>query len=78
MNQDNPQKHPLKYQSFWLIAGLLLFLLGSVVGCSGQETAPAEIKIGVIAPISGNIPIVGQSTVNAAELAVKAVNEAGG
>lgn len=52
---------------------------------TGDETgdeAPAaegeEIVIGVIAPLTGEIPKVGESTQNAAEMAVSEVNEAGG
>jgi len=62
----------------FLFSLLGLFLLGAVVGCGGKETGPTEIKIGVIAPITGDIASVGQSTVNAAQLAVKEVNDAGG
>ncbi|MFQ5576458.1 MAG: ABC transporter substrate-binding protein [Anaerolineae bacterium] len=59
-----------------IIAGVLI--LGSLVACGGKQAAPAEIKVGVIAPITGSIPAVGQSTINAAQLAVNAVNQAGG
>ncbi len=61
-----------------LLLVLSLLLMGTLLGCGGKETTPAEIKIGVIAPISGDISVVGQSTVNAAQLAVKEVNDAGG
>lgn len=52
-------------------------VLGSLAGCGG----PAEeetLKIGVIASITGSIPVVGKSTVDAANMAVKEVNDAGG
>jgi branched-chain amino acid transport system substrate-binding protein len=53
--------------------GLLL-----LAGCAPKEETIPQIKVGVIAPLTGSIPVVGQSTKNAAELAVKEVNEAGG
>ncbi len=59
-----------------LFALFLLFTLATA--CNSQETQPEELKIGLIAPITGSIPAVGQSTVNAAELAVSEINEAGG
>jgi len=52
-------------------------VLSSLAACGG----PAEedtIKIGVIASITGSIPLVGKSTVDAANMAVKEVNDAGG
>ena len=46
-----------------LIVALALFVLG--VACAGQPEQK-EFRIGLIAPITGNIPDVGQSTVDAA------------
>lgn len=51
---------------------------------AGEDTGDAvaedgeEIVIGVIAPLTGEIPKVGESTQNAAEMAVAEVNDAGG
>lgn len=42
------------------------------------EEISKEFRIGLIAPITGNIPTVGESTVNSAKLAVDQINEAGG
>jgi branched-chain amino acid transport system substrate-binding protein len=50
----------------------------SLAGCSPKEETIPQIKVGIIAPLTGSIPVVGQSTKNAAELAVNEVNEAGG
>lgn len=58
------------------VASLIGLLL--LVGCGPKEETVTQIKVGVIAPLTGSIPVVGQSTKNAAELAVKEVNEAGG
>jgi len=59
---------------------LLLIIVTGVIGCNtnGSSETETEIKIGVIAPITGSIPVVGQSTINAAKLAVEEVNDAGG
>lgn len=58
-----------------LVAAALLF--GALLSCGGPQEEET-IKIGVIAPLTGSIPLVGQSTVNAAQMAVKEINDAGG
>jgi len=55
---------------------LILAMLIALVACGPK--APAEIKIGVNAELTGGIPVVGASCKNAAEMAVKEVNDAGG
>jgi len=55
---------------------LVLVLVGSLSACGPK--APAEIKIGVNAELTGGIPVVGASCKNAAEMAAKEVNDAGG
>jgi branched-chain amino acid transport system substrate-binding protein len=61
---------------------ILVMVLGLVLGASCElGVGPGNggpLKVGVIAPITGSIPVVGQSTVNAAKLAVQEVNDAGG
>lgn len=59
-----------------LMGLLILTLLGSLTAC--RPAAPAEIKIGVNAELTGGIPVVGASCKNAAEMAAKEVNDAGG
>jgi branched-chain amino acid transport system substrate-binding protein len=54
-----------------LIASMLLAACGT--GAQGDV-----IKVGVVAELTGDIPAVGASCKNAAELAVKEVNDAGG
>ncbi|HZM21630.1 MAG TPA: ABC transporter substrate-binding protein [Anaerolineales bacterium] len=62
--------------------GLSYFLLVTIVlgmalsAC--QPAAPTTIKVGLNVELTGSIPVVGESSRNAAELAVKEVNEAGG
>lgn len=58
-------------------AMLLALALAILISC-GEPAEEQTIEIGVIAPITGSIPIVGQSTINAAQLAVQEVNDAGG
>ncbi|MEJ2747506.1 MAG: ABC transporter substrate-binding protein [Anaerolineae bacterium] len=53
-------------------------LLLSLLACGQQGEMAGELRIGVIAPVTGNVSGVGDSTVKAAELAVMEVNEAGG
>lgn len=55
---------------------LATVLVAGLPACQAEK--PEKIRIGVIAPITGQIPNVGQSTVDAARLAVKEINAAGG
>jgi branched-chain amino acid transport system substrate-binding protein len=56
---------------------ILLVILSLVIcGCSKDDSS--QIKIGVIAELTGDIPAVGASCKNAAEMAVAEVNDAGG
>lgn len=56
---------------------LIAMLLGMVLAAC-QPAAPASIKVGLNVELTGSIPVVGESSKNAAELAVKEVNDAGG
>jgi len=64
----------MKRFSLFLLSVLFFGLL--VSAC--QPAAPATIKVGVNAELTGGIPVVGESCKNAAELAVKQINDAGG
>jgi branched-chain amino acid transport system substrate-binding protein len=57
---------------------VLLIVLSLLVSCQAQPAAPTSIKIGLNAELTGSVPVVGESCKNAAELAVKEVNDAGG
>ncbi|MBF0516498.1 MAG: ABC transporter substrate-binding protein [Nitrospirae bacterium] len=57
-----------------LLLGLSLVLL--MAGCTADKDN--AIHVGVIAELTGDIPAVGASCKNAAEMAVKTVNDAGG
>lgn len=57
------------------IAVSVILALG-VCGCSRNDAS--QIKIGVIAELTGDIPAVGASCKNAAEMAAAEINEAGG
>jgi branched-chain amino acid transport system substrate-binding protein len=62
-------------KSVVLIILLVIFSLG-VCGCSKEDSS--QIKVGVIAELTGDIPAVGASCKNAAEMAAAEVNDAGG
>ncbi|MFZ5633852.1 MAG: ABC transporter substrate-binding protein [Bacillota bacterium] len=64
----------------WLLVGLFALLSLTLVtaGCSSGGGAANEIKIGVSAPLTGDISDIGQSTKNAALMAAEEVNSAGG
>jgi len=59
---------------------VILLLVQVVVGvtCNNRQEQKREFRIGVIAPITGNIPEVGQSTIDAANLVAREINTAGG
>lgn len=58
-----------------LIIIMVILALG-IYGCSKNDSS--RINIGVIAELTGDIPAVGASCKNAAEMAVAEVNDAGG
>jgi branched-chain amino acid transport system substrate-binding protein len=55
---------------------LLVILSLCICGCSKEDSS--QIKVGVIAELTGDIPAVGASCKNAAEMAAAEVNDAGG
>src|SRR3989304_1205579 len=57
---------------------LSLAMILSIVLAACQPAAPSTIKIGVNVELTGGIPVVGESSKNGAELAVKEINDAGG
>lgn len=60
---------------------VLLVLVGAAImlaACNAAGSAQQTVTIGVIAPLTGEIPKVGESTQNAAEMAVEEINNAGG
>ncbi len=59
----------------WLFAFCPFFLL-IFSGCGGGDAD--TVKIGLIAELTGDVPAVGASCRNAAEMAVKEINDAGG
>ena len=59
-----------------LAIAVLLCLLPLVL--TSCKSGPPTVNIGINAELTGSIPVVGQSCRNAAELAVKEVNDAGG
>ncbi len=75
-----------------LVFCVLAILVGALAGCGEQKSAqpapapkpeekptePAEIVIGVSAPLTGSIPVVGRGTKFGAEMAADEVNSAGG
>lgn len=59
---------------------VIMVIFSGLTGCQAADSQafPDEIRIGVIAPITGSIPNVGKSTVEAAEMAASEINENGG
>ncbi len=65
------------WRALTLLLALALAVLGGA-GCGEQAASRREFRIGLIAPLSGQIPEVGQASLEAARLAVQEVNEDGG
>jgi branched-chain amino acid transport system substrate-binding protein len=60
---------------FALGVALVLLLVGLVAGCAGEEKEPAELRIGLIAPLSNPAPFTAHRL---AEARVAELNEQGG
>ena len=63
---------------FFHPTALVLLVFSALTGCTPKEPQVNEIRIGVIASITGSIPNVGKSTVEAAQMAAQEINDAGG
>lgn len=61
-----------------LFAISLIIVVSMIIAACGGAARGNEIKVGGIAELTGDIPAVGASFKNAAEMAVKEVNDAGG
>ena len=55
-----------------------LIILSMLLAACGAGGGEEKIKVGLIAELTGDIPAVGASCKNAAEMAVKEINDAGG
>ncbi|HKG55166.1 MAG TPA: ABC transporter substrate-binding protein [Anaerolineales bacterium] len=64
----------MKRLSLFVLVAMVL----SIILTACQPAAPTTIKVGLNVELTGSIPVVGESSKNAAELAVKEVNDAGG
>ncbi len=65
--------------TFWQLGLAVILIIGGLLACGPQTSQEAEIRIGLIIPLSGDLaPIIGQPTVDAARLTVQMVNDAGG
>ncbi len=62
-------------KKFFCLSFLAILLL-TFSGCGGGDSD--TVKIGLIAELTGDVPAVGASCKNAAEMAIKEINDAGG
>ncbi len=63
----------------WCAVWVLILALGGAAACVPRQEPVKEIRIGVVAPFSGQMAeSIGQATREGAELAVKVINKAGG
>ncbi|MFZ5810211.1 MAG: ABC transporter substrate-binding protein [Chloroflexota bacterium] len=61
-----------------VLMGLAILIIGALLMGACAQAAPATIKIGVNAPLTGDIPKVGEGTKYAAEMWLEDINAAGG
>ncbi len=70
---------PRRHTSLPILLSVVLTVTFVAIGVAcGSEQAPKEFRIGLIAPITGSLSEVGQETVDAANLAVQEIADAGG
>lgn len=76
----NPSLKTLLHRLNYFLLGFLLVSFSSgIIGCQGLGGKAPEIKIGLIAPLTGDVAnTTGKSTLQGAQLAVQEVNEKGG
>lgn len=55
-----------------------VLVLSSILGCSKKKTLSQEVKVGVIAPLTGELATYGERQKNAFVLASEEINKAGG
>lgn len=60
----------------WLC--MLVIIAGAILSACAGGSAGNTIKVGVVAELTGDIPAVGASCNNAAQMAVQEINDAGG
>ena len=61
-----------------LMLALAMILSVVIAACQSAPATPSTIKIGLNDELTGSIPVVGESSKNAAELAIKEINDVGG
>ncbi len=76
-NRDEPSLRGSRLAFPSLLLALLLSCT-ALASCSSGEAVPAEIVIGVSGPMTGDLSDWGVVTANAAVLAARQVNDAGG
>jgi branched-chain amino acid transport system substrate-binding protein len=64
----------MKWYAFFVVSVMIAFAILAGL-CEGGDST---IKVGLIAELTGDIPAVGASCKNSAEMAVREINEAGG
>jgi branched-chain amino acid transport system substrate-binding protein len=63
-------------KKLYILFTVLSFFAFLILGCGGGDSS--NIKVGLIAELTGDIPAVGASCKNAAQMAVEEINDAGG
>jgi branched-chain amino acid transport system substrate-binding protein len=63
-------------KKLYILFTVLSFFAFLILGCGGADSS--NIKVGLIAELTGDIPAVGASCKNAAQMAVEEINDAGG
>lgn len=76
--KDHRKEFTMSLHRFFHLTALVLLVFSALTGCTPKEPQVNEIRIGVIASITGSIPNVGKSTVEAAQMAAQEINDAGG
>lgn len=68
----------MKIKKILAITATMVLLLPTLAACQNNEGAGDTIKIGGLAPLTGNVSVYGITATNGVKLAIKEINEAGG
>lgn len=71
-------KNVKKWKSYVALLMASVLIAASLTGCGGAKEESDTIKIGSIHPLTGSYAYEGQQVVNAQQLAIDEINEAGG
>ena len=69
----------MKHKKIWYALAIIVLIIGAIgVMSFKKNTETGDIKIGLLAPLTGDVASIGQGIKSAAELAISEINQSGG